>query len=49
MGHPEAAPFGSPMDSREEVVAEMGAAYLCAGGEDLACRDQEIELHPLAG
>jgi len=27
----EAAPFGSPTYSFEELVAEMGAAYLCAG------------------
>ena len=26
----EAAPFGSPTYSREEMVAELGAAYLCA-------------------
>jgi antirestriction protein ArdC len=26
----EAAPFGSPVYSKEELVAEMGAAYLCA-------------------
>jgi antirestriction protein ArdC len=26
----EAAPFGSPVYSREEMVAEMGAAFLCA-------------------
>jgi antirestriction protein ArdC len=26
----EAAPFGSPMYSKEELTAEMGAAYLCA-------------------
>lgn len=26
----EAAPFGSPAYSFEEMVAEMGAAYLCA-------------------
>ncbi len=26
----EAAPFGSPTYSREELVAELGAAYLCA-------------------
>jgi antirestriction protein ArdC len=26
----EAAPFGSPSYGREELVAEMGAAYLCA-------------------
>ena len=26
----EAAPFGSPTYSVEELVAEMGAAYLCA-------------------
>ena len=26
----EAAPFGSPVYSFEEMVAEMGAAYLCA-------------------
>ena len=26
----EAAPFGSPTYSREELVAEMGAAFLCA-------------------
>ena len=26
----EAAPFGSPVYSKEELVAECGAAYLCA-------------------
>ena len=26
----EAAPFGSPMYSLEELIAEMGAAFLCA-------------------
>ena len=26
----DAAPFGSPVYSKEELVAEMGAAYLCA-------------------
>jgi len=26
----EAAPFGSPVYSREELIAEMGAAFLCA-------------------
>ena len=26
----EAAPFGSPVYSKEELVAEMGAAFLCA-------------------
>ena len=26
----EAAPFGSPVYSKEELVAEFGAAYLCA-------------------
>ena len=26
----EAAPFGSPVYSKEEMVAEMGAAFLCA-------------------
>jgi len=26
----EAAPFGSPVYSKEELTAEMGAAYLCA-------------------
>jgi antirestriction protein ArdC len=26
----EAAPFGSPVYSKEELVAELGAAYLCA-------------------
>ncbi len=26
----EAAPFGSPTYSREEMVTELGAAYLCA-------------------
>src|SRR6202521_3114395 len=26
----EAAPFGSPIYSKEELTAEMGAAYLCA-------------------
>jgi antirestriction protein ArdC len=26
----EAAPFGSATYSREEMVAELGAAYLCA-------------------
>ena len=24
------APFGSPIDSREELLSEMGAAFLCA-------------------
>jgi antirestriction protein ArdC len=26
----EAAPFGSPVYSQEELIAEMGAAFLCA-------------------
>jgi antirestriction protein ArdC len=26
----EAAPFGSPVYSKEELIAECGAAYLCA-------------------
>jgi antirestriction protein ArdC len=29
----EAAPFGSPVYSFEEMIAEMGAAYLCAEAE----------------
>ena len=29
----EAAPFGSPVYSKEELVAEMGAAFLCAEAE----------------
>jgi len=29
-GITEAAPFGSPVYSKEELVAEMGAAFLCA-------------------
>jgi len=28
----EAAPFGSPTYSFEEMIAEMSAAYLCAEG-----------------
>jgi antirestriction protein ArdC len=29
----EAAPFGSPVYSKEELIAEFGAAYLCAEAE----------------
>jgi antirestriction protein ArdC len=29
----EATPFGSPVYSKEELIAEMGAAYLCAEAE----------------
>jgi antirestriction protein ArdC len=29
-GISELAPFGSPVCSREELVAELSAAYLCA-------------------
>jgi antirestriction protein ArdC len=29
LGVAEVAPFGSPVYSREELVAELGAAFLC--------------------
>ena len=42
----EAAPFGSPVYSFEEMVAEMGAAYLCAeaGISNAVIRNQAAYL-----
>ena len=37
----EAAPFGSPTASFQEMIAEMSAAYLCAEAGDLAGRSRK--------
>ena len=40
-GYQESAPFGSPVYSREELVAEFGSAFLCQeAGIDASRLDQ---------